>query len=86
MKFQDISSDGARGIQAGVREAELAIPLFIRDGHRVTRYLEEAYRCIRIAERAKREEQKSQASERPRGRRMKVKVSRPEAEAQENQA
>jgi len=93
IRFHDLVSDGARGIQAGVREAQLAVPwrpdLFhlLREAHRVSQKLErEAYRAMETAERARRAEREAQAPKRRRGRPLKVKVPRPEAEAQERQA
>lgn len=93
VQFQDLAADGARGIRAGVREAELAIPLrpdlfhLIREGHRLTRRLEtQAYRAIKAAERARRAEQEAQALKRRPGRPLTVKVPCSEAEAQEDQA
>ena len=92
-RFQDLASDGARGIQAGVREAQLAIPLrpdlfhLLREAHQVSRKLErEAYQAIETAERARRAEREAQAPKRRRGRPLKVKVPRAQAEAQEQQA
>ena len=93
IRFQDLASDGTRGIQAGVREAQLAIPLrpdlfhLLREAHRVCQKLErEAYRALESAERARRAEREAQAPKRRRGRPLKVKVPRAQAEAQEQQA
>ncbi len=93
IRFRDLASDGARGIRAGVREAQLAIPLrpdlfhLMREAHRVGRRLErEAYRAMEMAERARRAEWEAQAPKRRRGRPLKVNVPRPQAEAQEEQA
>lgn len=93
IRFQDLASDGARGIQAGVREAQLAIPLrpdlfhLLREAHRVSQQLErEAYRAMETAERARRAEREAQAPKRRRGRPLKVKIPRPQAEAQEQRA
>ena len=93
VQFRDLAVDGARGIRAGIREAELAIPLrpdlfhLLRDGHRITRCLEaQAYRDIKTAERARRAEREAQVPKRRQGRPLTVKVPRDEAEAQEEQA
>ena len=85
--FHDIVSDGARGIQAGVRDAELAVPLrcdlfhLIRKGHQITRQLEaRAYRAIETAERAASIEQQAQAPTPRRGRAKSSKGSYAEAQ------
>lgn len=56
-QFHDLSSDGAQGIAAGVRDAELDAPhhpdLFhlLRKGHRISRHLEaDAYQTIECAQ------------------------------------
>ncbi len=91
--FHDIASDGARGIQAGVRDAELAVPLrcdlfhLIRNGHPITRQLEaKAYRAIETAERARSIEQQAQEPTPRRGRPKSSKVSYAEAQRLESQA
>ena len=93
VQFHDIASDGARGIQAGVRDAELAVPLrcdlfhLIRKGHQITRQLEaKAYRAIKTAERAQSIEQQAQVSKPRRGRPKKSKISYAEARRRESQA
>lgn len=93
VQFHDIVSDGARGIQAGVRDAELAVPLrcdlfhLIRNGHPITRKLEaKAYRAIEATERAYDVEQDAQGSKPRRGRPKKSKVSYAEAQRLESQA
>jgi hypothetical protein len=93
VQFQDLAADGARGIRAGMQDAELAIPLrpdlfhLLRAGHRISRRLEaRAYRAMEIAERAKQATEEAQAPKRRQGRPLKVKVSLPEAQAQEEQA
>lgn len=93
VQFLDLASDGARGIRAGVQEAQLALPLrpdlfhLIREAHRVTRRLESrAYRALEVAERARRAEQGKQTPNRRQGRPLPVKIERPQAEAQEEQA
>ena len=93
VQFLDLASDGARGIRAGVQEAQLAMPLrpdlfhLIREAHRVTRRLESrAYRAIETAERARRADQEEQTPKRRQGRPLQVKIGRSQAEAQEEQA
>lgn len=93
IQFQDLASDGARGIQAGVREAQLTIPLrpdlfhLIREAHRISQRLERtAYRAMETADRARRAEREAQAMKRRRGQPLKVSVPRPQAEADEAQA
>jgi hypothetical protein len=93
VQFQDVAADGARGIRAGLREAELAVPLrpdlfhLLRESHRLTRRLEkQAYQALETAERTRRAEREAQAPQRRRGRRLAVKVPRREAEAQEQRA
>jgi len=93
LQFHDLASDGAQGIRAGVREAQLAIPLrpdlfhLLGEAQRLTQRLErEAYRAIEVAERARRAEREAQAAKRRRGKPLKVTVSREPAERQEKQA
>jgi hypothetical protein len=93
VQFHDVASDGARGIQAGVRDAKLAVPLrcdlfhLIRKGHQITRQLEgKAYRAIETAERARSIEQEAQTSKPRRGRPKSCKVSYAEAQQLESQA
>ena len=91
--FVDVASDGALGIQAGVREVSLAIPLrpdlfhLLREAHRVGHRLENrAYRAIEMAERARKAQQEQNQPKRRKGAPLKVKLALPEAEAQEVQA
>lgn len=93
VQFQDLASDGGTGILAGVREAELAIPLrpdlfhLLQDAHRLTQRLERAaYKAIATADRARRAALEAQGLIRRRGRRLKVKVPLPQAEVEEAQA
>ncbi|MFN3763359.1 MAG: hypothetical protein ACK4WK_09195, partial [Anaerolineae bacterium] len=93
IRFHDIACDEGRGLRAGVREAEWAIPLcpdlfhLLRDAHRLTQRLERAaYRAIETAERARRAEQEAQGLIRRRGRPLKVQAPLPEAVAAETQA
>lgn len=91
--FVDVASDGALGIQAGVREVSLTIPLrpdlfhLLREAHRVGQRLENrAYRAIEMAERARKAQQEQNLPKRRKGAPLKVKLALPEAEAQEDQA
>jgi len=93
IRFQDLASDGATGLLAGVREAELAIPLrpdlfhLLQAAHRLTRRLESAaYKAIETAERARRAVREAQSLKPRRGPRLKVKTPLPQAEVQEAQA
>ena len=93
VQFHDIASDGALGIQAGVRDAELAVPLrcdlfhLIRKGHQITRPLEaEVYRAIETAECARSIEQQDQEPKRRPGRPKTSKISYAEAQRLESQA
>lgn len=93
VRFHDLASDGGRGLLAGVREAQLAVPLrpdlfhLLRDAHRLTQRLEKrAYQAIQTAERARRAEREAQGGVRRRGPRLKVKTPLPQAEAQEAEA
>ena len=89
----DVASDGALGIQAGVKEVSVHIPLrpdlfhLIREAHRVTQRLEKrAYTAIHTAERARRAEQEQEMPKKRRGAPIKVKVELSQAEAEESQA
>jgi hypothetical protein len=91
--FVDIASDGALGIQAGVREISSEIPLrpdlfhLLREAHQVGQRLENrAYRAIAMAERARKAQQEQNLPKRRKGAPLKVKVALPEAETQEHQA
>jgi len=93
IRFHDLACDGGTGLRAGVREAELAVPLrpdlfhILRDAHRLTQRLERAaYKAIKTAERARRADLEARGIIRRRGRRLKVKVPLPQAEAEETQA
>jgi hypothetical protein len=89
----DVASDGAKGIQAGVKAVSLMIPLrpdlfhLIREAHRVTQRLEKgAYRAIENAERARRAQLEQELPKRRKGAPIKVKVALPQAVAEEQQA
>jgi hypothetical protein len=89
----DVASDGALGIQAGVREVSWTIPLrpdlfhLLREAHRVGQRLENrAYQAIELAERARKAQQEQNQPKRRKGAPLKVKLALPEAETQEGQA
>jgi hypothetical protein len=93
IQFHDLACDGGTGLRAGVREAELAIPLrpdlfhILQDVHRLTRRLESAaYKAIETTERARRADLEARGVIRRRGRRLKIKVPLPQAEVEEAQA
>lgn len=93
VQFQDLASDGAKGILAGVREAELAIPLrpdlfhMLQDAHRLTQRLERAaYKAFATAERARRADLEARGIIRRRGPRLKIKLPLPQAATEEAQA
>lgn len=59
VEFHDLACDGGKGLRAGIKEAELSIPLrpdlfhLLRDAQKLTKRLENAaYRAIRTTERA----------------------------------
>jgi len=90
IQFHDLACDGGTGLRAGVREAELAIPLrpdlfhILQDAHRLTRRLEgAAYKAIENAERTRRADLEARGIIRRRGRRLKIKVPLPQAEVEE---
>jgi hypothetical protein len=91
--FQDVAADGARGIRAGLQEAELAVPLrpdlfhLLREGKKLQNRLEKtAYKAIRMAEKAIRAEQEANQPTKRRGRPLKVDLTAEDAIAQETQA
>ena len=93
IQFHDLACDGGTGLRAGVKEAELTIPLrpdlfhILQDAHRLTRCLEgAAYKAIETAERARRADLEARGIIRRRGRRLKIKVPLPQAEIEEAQA
>lgn len=86
----DVASDGARGIQAGVKAVSELIPLrpdlfhLIREAHRITQRLEkQAYQAIEMAERARKAKRELEMPQKRRGAPIKVKVELPKAEAEE---
>lgn len=93
IQFQDLVCDGGTGLRAGVREAELAIPLrpdlfhLLHEGYRLTRRLEAAaYQALATAERARRADLEAQGLLKRRGRPLKLKMPLPQAEREEAQA
>jgi hypothetical protein len=93
IRFHDLASDGGSGLLAGVKEAQLAIPLrpdlfhLLQDAYHLTRRLEAAaYRAIETTERARRAELEAQGLIRRRGRRLKIKTPLAQAEVEEAQA
>lgn len=90
--FHDVAADGARGIQAGLEAAELAVPLrpdlfhLLREGTRLqNRLKKKAYKAIRMTERAKRAEQEAKLGKKRSGRPLKVAISAAEAAQKEAQ-
>lgn len=91
-QFHDLACDGGTGLRAGVREAELAVPLrpdlfhILQDAYRLTRRLEAAaYKAIENVERARRADLEARGIIRRRGPRLKIKVPLPQAEVEETQ-
>jgi hypothetical protein len=79
IEFHDLVSDEAKGIQAGAKEAKLAIPLrpdlfhLLREAHRLNKRLENAaYRAIKVAEKARRADREANAPKRRRGQPLKI--------------
>lgn len=93
LRFQDVVSDGARGIRAGVEAAELGVPskldLFhlLRQGQAITRRLERsAYEAIETTDRIRRAVREQTGGKRRRGRPLSVSLSLEEAQAAEHKA
>jgi hypothetical protein len=93
IQFHDLACDGGTGLRAGVREAQLAIPLrpdlfhLLQDAYRLTRRLEgAAYQAMEAAERARRADLEARGLIHRRGRRLKIKVPLPQAEVEETRA
>jgi len=93
IQFQDLACDGGTGLRAGLKEADLAIPLrpdlfhILQEAHRLTRRLESAaYKALKKAEQARRADLEARGIIRRRGRPLKIKVSLPQAELAEAQA
>ena len=90
---QALACDGGTGLRAGVREAELVIPLrpdlfhLLRDAHHLAQRLERAaYRAIETAERARQAALETRGIIRRRGPHLKIKVPLPQAEIEEAHA
>ena len=93
IRFHDLACDGGTGLRAGVKEAQLALPLrpdlfhILQDAHRLTRRLEgAAYKAIETAERARRADLEARGIIRRRGRPLTITVPLPQAEIEEAQA
>ena len=91
--FQDVAADGAGGIRAGLREAQLNLLLrpdlfhLLREAKRLQNRLEKgAYKAIRTADQAQQAEQETRQSTRRKGRPLKVELSVEEATQKEQQA
>jgi len=91
--FQDLAADGARGIRAGLQDAELAVPLrpdlfhLLREGKRLANRLEKtAYKAMRTAEKALRAEQEAHQPAKRQGRPLKAELPAAEAVQKESQA
>lgn len=90
IQFHDLACDGGAGLRAGVKEAELAIPLrpdlfhILQDAHQLTRRLEgAAYKAIENAERARRADLEARGIIRRAGRPLKIEVPLPQAKCEE---
>jgi len=93
VRFQDLVTDQGSGLLAGVREAQLTMPVrpdvfhLLDEGARLTGQLERAaYGALTTAERARRAAAEAQGRRRRRGPHLKVTVPLAEAEAAEAQA
>lgn len=93
MQFQDLACDGSTGLRAGLREAELAIPLrpdlfhLLRNAQRLSRRLESAaYKAIETAARARQADLEARGLLHRHGRPLKISVPWPQAQLQEAQA
>jgi len=93
ISFANLTTDQGTGLLAGVREAQLTMPLYadlfhpVYEGQRLTTRLDgRAYQALATAERLRRAEAEAQAPTRRRGRPLKVSGTRPEAATAESQA
>lgn len=93
IQFADLACDGARGITAGVKQAELTIPLrpdlfhLLRESGRLKCRLEShAYKAIEQSLIAQRADRESKTSNKRVGRPLKVNTGLAEAKANEHQA
>lgn len=92
-QFADIASDGARGIRAGIQQAELAIPLrpdlfhLLRESFRLSHRLESyAYKAIEQSIRTQKADNESQTEHKRVGRPLEASIYLAEAKAKEQQA
>ncbi|MEA3308741.1 MAG: hypothetical protein U9Q70_04410 [Chloroflexota bacterium] len=90
IQFHDLVCDGGPGLRAGVKEAELSIPLrpdlfhLLREAHKITKQLERvAYQAIQTTERAYQAGLEELGLICRPGRPLKVKVTLPAAERDE---
>lgn len=93
LQFQDLACDGGTGLRAGLKEAELTIPLrpdlfhILQEAHRLGRRLEgAAYKALERAERARRADLEKRGLIRRRGPRLKVSLPLAQAEFEADQA
>jgi hypothetical protein len=93
IQFADIACDGARGISAGVKQAELAVPLrpdlfhLTRESGRLIHRLESsAYKAIGQSLRSQRADEESKAHNKRIGHPLKVLISLADAKIKEQQA
>lgn len=91
--FQDLAADGAYGIRAGLRDAELAVPLrpdlfhLLREGTRLQSRLEKkAYKAINMVHRVQKAEKEAEQLKKRPGHPLKVTLSSAEATQMEEQA
>ncbi len=92
-QFQDLACDGGTGLRAGLKEAQLSIPLrpdlfhLLQEAYRLSRRLENAaYRALETAERARRADLEARGLLRRRGRRLKSPLPLTEAEQEAAEA
>jgi hypothetical protein len=92
-QFADLASDGARGIRAGIQQAELTVPLrsdlfhLLRESSRLSHRLESsAYKAIEQSLRAQQADKESNTPNKRIGRPLKVHSSLAEAKVKEQQA
>lgn len=93
VRFQDLACDGARGIRAGIKEAELPVPIrpdlfhLLQEANILMRRLEKkAYKAIEQTYKARRAEAESRLPKRRCGRPLKIEKNLQEARANEHQA
>jgi hypothetical protein len=93
IQFADIASDGARGIHAGIKQAELTVPLrpdlfhLLRESLSLSRKLESsAYKEIEQSIRTQKADKESKAEHKRIGRPLEVHISLTESKEREQQA